>query len=293
MITVAFIGIGRMGRPMARNVARAGHPLIVSNRTTATAVAFAREVGAEVAATPREAAARADAVITMLADAAAVAEVFEGPEGVLAGIRPGAVALDMGTTGPEAVATLAGAVAERGAVLVDAPVSGSVATAEAGELALMVGGPAEAVDRVRPVLEAMGRSVHHLGPTGAGATAKLAVNNVVFALNQAVAESLVLAERSRIDAAAFYDLLEDSAVAAPMVRYRRSSFLAPETTPVTLTLELAAKDLGLVLDLARRTGTPMPQSALSLETVDRAIAAGLDGCDVADVAVHLRRSAGA
>lgn len=289
-MNVAFIGLGRMGRAMAANLARAGLPLLLQNRSEAVATELAAELGATAVATPREAAG-ADVVITMLADADALFAVLDGPDGVLAGLRPGSVLVDMGTSGPDAVGRIAPLVAERGAVLIDAPVSGSVATAEAGDLALMIGGPEDVVARIRPVLSAVGRSLHHLGPSGAGATAKLAVNNIIFALSQSVAESLVLAERAGLDPAAFYAVLEESAVSAPMVRYRRDNFLDPDGTAVTLTMELARKDLRLIAELAERTGSPMPQSALSLATIEDSIAAGLDGRDMADVAVHLRRSA--
>lgn len=289
---VAVIGLGRMGAPMAANIARAGHDVVLHNRTRATALEVAAATGAAVADSPREAAAGAEVVVTMLADASALRSVLEGPDGVLAGLGEGTVLLDMGTTGPAAVAQLRPVVEATGAVLVDAPVSGSVAAAEAGELTLLVGGPASALEVVRPVLDAVGRSIHHLGPTGSGAVAKLAVNGIIFAIGNAVSESLVVAERAGIDREAMYDLLEDSAVAAPMVGYRRDSWLDPDGTPPTFSLALAAKDLRLLVELAASLGVPVEQARTNLAMVTDAADAGLADNDMADVAVHLRDRTG-
>lgn len=285
---VAFVGVGRMGAPMAANLAAAGHDLVLHNRTRTAADRLAERVGASVADTPRDAAARADLVITMLADDTALREVCAGPDGLLAGLRPGAVLVDMGTTGPSAIADLAPAVASAGGVLVDAPVSGSVAAAESAGLTIMVGAPRPVLATVEPVLRAMGSSVHHLGSTGAGAVAKLAVNNVIYALGNALSESLVLAERSGLERERVYDVFEDSAIAAPMVGYRRQAFLHPEETPPAFAMTLAHKDLRLITELASSVGLPVEQARANLALIGRAVAAGLGDHDMADVAVHLR-----
>ncbi len=287
--TVAFLGLGRMGAAMAANVATAGHELVVYNRTTRTAVDLAARVGATVADSPRAAAEGAAVVITMLANEAAVRAVMEGPEGLLAGLRAGAVVVDMGTTGPAAIADLETVVAAAGGVLVDAPVSGSTAAAESGELTVMVGGSEEALAAVEPVLRAMASSVHHLGATGAGSVAKLAVNNVIFALGNALAESLVLAEQAGIDRAVLYDVFEHSAIAAPMVGYRRDAFLDPEGTPPAFATTLAVKDLRLITELATVLGVPVEQAQANLALMTRVVEDGLGDRDMADVAVHLRR----
>jgi 3-hydroxyisobutyrate dehydrogenase-like beta-hydroxyacid dehydrogenase len=287
-VKVAFIGLGRMGRPMATNVARGGHRLILYNRTPATAEALATEIGASVAATAREAADDAEAVVTMLADADALRETYSGDDGVAAGLQPGAIAIDMGTTGPEGVAWLDETVRGVGGTVVDAPVSGSTATATEGTLTIMAGGTEDDVERARPVLESIGSRVYHLGATGTGAVMKLAVNSVIFALGQAISESLVLAERAGIERERAYEIFENSAVAAPMVKYRRDQYLHPESTAVAFAMSLARKDLLLILDLAESLGTPMPQADIDLQSYGRAIDAGFGEQDMAALARYLR-----
>jgi 3-hydroxyisobutyrate dehydrogenase len=286
---VAFLGLGRMGAPMAANLAAAGHDLVLHNRTRDKAEELADRIGAEVADTPRAAASSADVVITMLADEAALLGVCDGPDGVLVGLREGAALVDMGTTGPTAIAALAPRTASAGGVLVDAPVSGSTAAAASAALTIMVGAPPEVFAMVAPVLQALGRSVHHLGDTGAGAVTKLAVNNVIYAMGNALSESLVLTERAGIERERVYDVFEDSAIAAPMVGYRRQAFLDPEGTPAAFAMTLAAKDLRLITQLAASLDLPVEQAEANLSLFERAIAAGLGDHDMADVAVHLRR----
>lgn len=286
---VAFLGLGRMGSPMAANIAAAGFPVTAYNRTIAKAEELAAAAGTQVAATPAAAVAEADIVITMMANADALRDVCDGPAGILASLRPGAIVIDMGTTGPEAIAALDVDVRERGGVLLDCPVSGSTATAQAAALTLMVGGPADAVEQARPVLESMSQRIYPLGPVGAGSAMKLAVNLVIFGIMQSVSEALVLAEAAGIDRAQAYDVFENSAVGAPVVKYRHANFVTPETAPTTFTLELTAKDLGLILGLASTVGTTVPLSEATLAVTRDAIAAGLGDRDVAELAVHLRR----
>lgn len=290
MVAIAFLGLGRMGRPMAANLAAAGHELVVHNRTRATAAALASEVGARVADTPAAAARDADIVITMLANEVALWDVYDGPDGVLAGLRNGAIAVDMGTSGPEAIGRLSPMATAAGGVLVDAPVSGSTAAAEAAGLTILVGAPDEAMAAVRPVLAAMGDHVYHLGDTGAGSVAKLAVNNVIYALGNAVSESLVMAERAGLDREQVYEVFANSAIAAPMIGYRRSAFLDPEGTPPAFALTLARKDLRLIVQLAERLGVTVEQAEAALSVISGAVDAGFGDHDMADVAVHLRDS---
>lgn len=288
MPTVAFLGLGRMGAPMATNVAAAGHDVVLYNRTRARADALAERIGARAVATPREAVADAAIVVTMLADEAALRGVHAGEDGVLAGLSPGAVAVDMGTTGPEGIARLAPRVADAGGVLVDAPVSGSTAAAASAGLTILVGAPDEAFAIAEPVLAAMGDAIYHLGDTGAGSVAKLAVNNIIYALGNAISESLVLAERAGLDRDRIYDVFEHSAIAAPMVHYRHDAFVDPEGTPPAFALTLAQKDLGLIVDLASSVALPVEQARANLSLVGRAVDAGLGDHDMADVAVYLR-----
>jgi 3-hydroxyisobutyrate dehydrogenase len=291
MAAVAFLGLGRMGAPMATNLAAAGHEVVLYNRTPAKAEALADRLGAVAVPTPREAASQADVVITMLADEDALLGVCDGATGVLAGLRPGGVLVDMGTTGPTGITRLRSRVVAAGGVLVDAPVSGSTAAAETGGLTILVGAPEATFRSLEPVLAAMGDRVFHLGETGTGSVVKLAVNNVVYALGNALSESLVLAERAGLDRAVIYEVFEHSAISAPMVRYRRDAFLDPERTPAAFAMTLARKDLELITGLAATLGVDVEQAEANLSLFRKAIDAGLGARDMADVAVHLRRSA--
>ena len=286
-LSVAFLGLGLMGRPMAANLARAGHPLVVWNRTSAVATEFVASVGARAARTPAEAVREADVVMSMLADGAVLSAAYGGADGVLAALRPGAVAVDMGTSGPAVVRELADAVARVGAGFVDAPVSGSVGAARDASLTVMAGGDADVVAQVTPVLQAVAARVHHVGPSGAGAALKLAINAALFALTEAVAEALVVAERSGIPPAVAYDALLDSAVAAPAVRYRRDAFLDPRV-PVSFRLDLAAKDLSLLREHCSLIGSPSPLADAVGRVVGEAVDSGFGGRDLASLVEWLR-----
>jgi 3-hydroxyisobutyrate dehydrogenase-like beta-hydroxyacid dehydrogenase len=277
-----------MGSAMAERLASGGVTVVLYNRSGDRAVALAGRIGATVSATPADAASRADVVISMVADDAAVRDLFDGPDGVAAGIRAGSVALDMSTVLPDTIRSVAPTVRSRGAGILDAPVSGSVASALNGELTIMVGGEAADLERARPVLERLSRRIFHLGPLGSGAVMKLAVNTLIFGLNGAVAEGLVLAERNGIDRALAYDVLASSAAGAPMVGYKRAAFVDPEGTPVAFSLALADKDLRLIRQLAEASDTAMPQAATNLETIRAAERSVGEDADFSTVASHLR-----
>lgn len=287
-LAVALVGTGRMGSAMGARIRSAGLPLVVHNRTPAKAEALAARTGARVAATPREAAADADVVVTSLTDDDAAHEVFGGPDGIAAGLRPGAVVADTSTIAPTTTRELADLVSRAGATLVDTPVSGSVSTVEAGTLLVMAGGDTAALEVARPVLATFATRIEHLGPVGAGATMKLAVNALVHAIDVALSEALVLAERAGLDRAQAYDVIAGGAAGAPFVQYKRASFLDPEGTPVALALRLVAKDLGLAADLARQAGAPVAQLEENRAIVDAAIGAGYGDADLSAVAVYLR-----
>jgi 3-hydroxyisobutyrate dehydrogenase/2-hydroxy-3-oxopropionate reductase len=286
---VAVLGTGRMGSAMARALASKGHELTLWNRTPEAARALAAELpGASCAPRPADAVAAADVAITMLADGPAVDAVFRGEGGVLEGVRDGLVVLDMSTVPPATSQALAPAVAARGGTLLDAPVSGSTATAATGQLTLMVGGDAAALERTRPVTDALAARVFHLGPVGTGAAMKLAVNAVVFGLDVALAEALVLAERAGVARAAAYDVFAASAVAAPLVSYKRANFVEPDTAPTLFSLDLAAKDLGLIDELGSAVGLPLAQARTNLDVIRQAAATQGGERDFALVAAHLR-----
>jgi 3-hydroxyisobutyrate dehydrogenase-like beta-hydroxyacid dehydrogenase len=279
-VNVGFIGLGRMGMPMARSLLRAGFPLTVNNRTRDRALAL-RDHGATVAESPAEIARSCDVAITMLADGTAVSAVAGE---LLAAARPGLVWIEMSTIGPDLVRELT-----NGEVTVlDAPVSGSVASAEAAALTTVVGGDRAAFDRVRPVLAAMTSSQLWLGPSGAGAAMKLALNGIVAATTEAVSEALVLAERSGIERAAAYEAIATSAVGSRFVEYKRDAFLAPADVPVAFTLELMQKDLALHLALARALRVHVPAVAAADQMLTVARASQGDDADLAAVVEALR-----
>jgi 3-hydroxyisobutyrate dehydrogenase-like beta-hydroxyacid dehydrogenase len=281
---IAFLGLGNMGRPMAARVIGAGIETVVWNRTRAVADRFATEHECRVAASPAEASAGADVVLSMLGDDAAVRSVYSGPGGVFESAPPGALLIDLSTISPDTVRELASEATRRGYAFVDAPVSGSVAAAAAGSLTVMAAGPRDAVERAEPVLSVVGSKVVHLGAQGAGAAMKLSVNTVVHALNNALAEALVLAERAGIDRLAAYEVFLNSAVAAPFVDYRRAAFEHPETTPTAFRLRLAVKDLDLALALADRVGADLPQARINRRIMRAAADAGYAEHDESAVA---------
>lgn len=287
-MNVGFAGIGRMGAPMARNLLDAGFPLSVWNRTPSRCADIAA-AGARVATSPAELAEGTDVVVTMLADAAAVEAVLLGEDGVFGALEPGAVVVDMSTIGPVAARSLAAEARMRGIGFLDAPVSGSVSSAEQAALVTMVGGEQEAFDRARAVLAAMTKRQIHLGPSGAGAAMKLAVNTMIAVTNESIAEALVLAERSGIERAAAYDVLASGAVASPFVLYKRNAFLDPDSEPVAFTTTLMRKDLRLALEVAGDLGVRLAAVEAADEILERACAAGFGDADfsrVADVIRH-------
>jgi 3-hydroxyisobutyrate dehydrogenase/2-hydroxy-3-oxopropionate reductase len=287
---IAILGTGRMGSAMSRALAADGHDLVVYNRTEDTARSLAGELGASVADSPADAAAAADVVISMLTDGDAVMALYEGEHGVLEGLREGQVILEMSTVLPEVSRSLDERVRAGGAGILDAPVSGSVSLAEAGQLTIMVGGQEADLERARPVLESLSARIFHMGPLGSGAVMKLAVNNVVMGINQSISESLVLAERAGIDRSKAYDVFSASAIGAPFVQYKRAAFLDPEGTPMAFSVDLAAKDMGLVLELGEQVGADLPQAEIDVAVLHEIADAGDGERDLSWVASHLRAS---
>lgn len=285
MTPVAVLGTGRMGGAMVGTLRRAGFDVVVWNRERAKADEVAGATGAAVVESPSDALAEADLALTSLADDAAVEAVYAD---AVEGFHPGQVVLEMSTIAPQTVLGIAPAVRARGAALLDAPVSGSVPVVERGELLIMVGGDADALDRARPMLEALSSRVIHVGELGAGATTKLAVNALVHGLGVALAESLVLAERAGVERSTAYEVFASGAAAAPFVLYKRAAFERPDETPVAFRLDLVAKDLDLILALADRVGAPMPQAVSNRDEIGSALAAGLGERDMSVLAEYLR-----
>jgi 3-hydroxyisobutyrate dehydrogenase/2-hydroxy-3-oxopropionate reductase len=276
---------------MTSVLSAAGYDLIVFNRDTSKAEAVASKTGAKVASTPAEAAGKADVILTSLADDEAVVAVYEGDEGIVSGMGPGKLAIDTSTIDPETVRRIGAAIDETGAGFLDCPVSGSVATVEAGALTIMAGGDVELVDRVRPLLETLSSRVIHVGARGSGAATKLAVNGLVHGLNVALAEALVLAERAGVDRATAYEVFVSGAGGAPFVQYKRAAYEHPDEAQVAFSLDLVAKDLELITGLGEKVGTPMSQARTGLDIVRRAMAAGLGQRDMSAIAIYLRGEA--
>jgi 3-hydroxyisobutyrate dehydrogenase-like beta-hydroxyacid dehydrogenase len=282
------IGVGRMGGAMAGTLGRAGFDLTLWSRDRSKAEEAAEAIGAGVAPSAAEAASKADVVVSSLADDAAVEEVYLGPDGIVEGIGPDAVAVDTSTISPETVTEVGAAVDATGAGFLDSPVSGSVATVEQGGLTIMVGGDADLLHRVAPVLDALATRVIHVGARGSGAAAKLSVNALVHGLNVALAEALVLAERAGVERSVAYDVFASGAAGAPFVHYKRAAYEDPDGTPVAFSLDLVAKDLELITELGGRVGATLDQAEVGLSIVRRAIEAGLGDADLSAIAVYLR-----
>jgi 3-hydroxyisobutyrate dehydrogenase-like beta-hydroxyacid dehydrogenase len=289
-VKVAFIGIGKMGLPMAGNVLRAGHELTVFNRTASRCDPL-RDDGATVAGSAAEVVRDAEVLVTMVADGDAVGAQLEGDEGFLSEAPDGLVWLEMSTIGPTAARRFAARAAEAGIQMLDAPVSGSVTVAEAAGLVAMVGGPADALERARPVLEAMTKAHFHLGGAGAGAAMKLGVNVMIASQTVAISEALNLAEAAGIERADAYDVIAAGALASPFVEYKKAAFLDPDGTPPAFALDLMRKDLKLALEQGEAAGLPLFGAGAAAEAVT--VAAGLEGGDedLVRVADALRRIA--
>jgi 3-hydroxyisobutyrate dehydrogenase-like beta-hydroxyacid dehydrogenase len=286
---VALIGAGRMGSAMGGRVAAAGHDLVVFNRTRSRAEDLAGQANTRVADSAREAAEFAEVCLVSLADDPAVTATYLDDNGLIAGLQPRAVVCDASTVAPATVRGLNPLVAQKDAILLDTPVSGSVSTVESGTLTVMVGGDQDALDRARPVLETFAKSIFYLGDIGAGATMKLVVNSLVHSLNVAVSEALVLAEKAGLDRGTAYDIFEAGAAGAPYVKYKREAFLRPGEVPVAFSLDLVAKDQELIHDLAAQVGARMEQGEASRELVAEAVSAGMAERDISEVAEFLRR----
>jgi 3-hydroxyisobutyrate dehydrogenase-like beta-hydroxyacid dehydrogenase len=279
--TVGFVGLGAMGGRMARRLLDAGYTLYGYNRTAVKAAALVR-AGMTLAASPREVAERADVVFTMVTDDTALEAVTRPPEGLLAGWRPGAILVEMSTVSPAVVERLAAAVAARSGALLDAPVSGSPATLDAGQLSFMVGGDPAALERARPYLEAIGPTITHVGPVGLAKSMKIAVNLGLAVQMLAFAEAVALAEKAGVDRARAVEVLLKSVIASPMVKYR-GPFVLGMPEEALFDVDMIQKDLRLALDMARASGVALPSVSLTHELLTAAKGLGLAKYDFAVV----------
>lgn len=292
MAKVAMIGLGRMGAAMARRFHDAGHDLIVWNRDRTKAEGIAADTGAAIAESPAAAAARAEFVVSSLADDAALRAVYLDVEGVARGIGDGTIAIDTSTVDPSTIIEIGEAIGSTNGRFIDCPVSGSVSTVESGALTIMAGGEPDLVGEVEPILSAIAQKVVRVGDLGAGAACKLAVNGLLHSLNVALSEALVLAEKAGVEREAAYEVFASGAAGAPYVHYKRDAFEHPESATVAFTLDLVGKDLDLITALGDRVGAPLEQAKVTREIVRRAVADGMGDADLSAVATHLRAEEG-
>src|ERR671917_799917 len=274
--TVGFIGLGIMGRPMAKNLMEAGYELVLHNRSPEKAEELAKEGNATAAGSPREVAEACDTVITMLPDSPDVEAVVAGEGGVLEGIRDGALLVDMSTISPVVTKELSEKVREKGASMLDAPVSGGDVGAIEGALSIMVGGSEEDFERARPLFEVMGETVTHVGPSGAGQVTK-AANQVVVALTiEAVSEALVLGSRGGVAPDKILDVLSGGLAGNKVMEVKREKFLARDFEPGGK-VEFHRKDLRIALEAGREYGVPLPATAVVCQMFEALMARGRGG----------------
>jgi 3-hydroxyisobutyrate dehydrogenase-like beta-hydroxyacid dehydrogenase len=284
---IGLIGLGLMGKPMGRNLLKAGFPVVIWNRTKAKADDLVRE-GARLAASPRDAAAQSEVLITIVSDPPALEEVLWGANGALEGLRRGSVLIDSSTVSPDLARRVAVACAERGADFLDSPVTGGTWGAEKGELVFMVGGKAEVLERVKPVLLATGQRFFHLGPNGAGQTVKLAMNLILALEVDALAEALALVAAGGVAGERLIEVMQSSMARAAVLDVKAPLILKNEFPP-SFPLRLMHKDMRLALDLARQEGVTLPATAAAFASYSAVKDASKDDPDYAAVARFWKR----
>ncbi len=290
MKRVGFIGLGLMGGPMAANVARRGFPLTVFNRDAKKAEPL-RALGARVGATPAEAAAQSEVVITMLSDAQAVRAVALGPHGFLVEAGRDKVWIDMSTVAPAQTREMAAAASSAGWQMLDAPVAGSTGPAKEGKLGIMVGGAREVFEAQRDILGAMGSHLYYVGPPGSGALAKLCINLLVAAQMASLAEAMVLAAKGGLDLSVMAEIIRGTAVASAFVDRKLGNILEG-SYPAAFPLKHMHKDVGLIVDQAHASGTPLPLTGSAHQLFTAARARGLGEEDLSAVFKLLAEMAG-
>ena len=287
---LGFVGLGVMGGGIARRLLEAGHEVHGYNRTREKARPL-EELGLVLEESPRAVAESADVVLSMVTNVAALRAVAEGDEGILAGLAPGKVWIDMTTAAPAVSRELAAQARERGADMVDAPVSGSVSTLEEGRLSIMVGGRPETFAQVEPILKDVGPKVTLVGDNGQALLLKIAINLSLQVQMVAFSEGLLLAEKDGIDREVALDVMLNSVIASPMLKYR-GPFVLEQPEEAWFNVNMMQKDMLLALDLGRELDVPMPTTAISNELLTAARGMGLAHHDFAVVFEVLARMAG-
>ena len=272
MLKVGYIGLGLMGKAMARNILRAGFPLLVHNRSHGPVDELVVE-GAQAAGSPKEVAAQVDVVFTNLPDSPDVEAVALGAGGIIEGAHPGLIFVDNSTIKPATARWIADALGEKGVQCLDAPVSGGDIGARQGTLAIMVGGPGEALERVRPVLLAMGKTITHVGGAGAGQIAKAANQIMVAAQMVAMGELLIFAQKAGADPQKVVEAIKGGAAQCWALDVKPPRLFAGNRTP-GFKAYMQAKDLAIVLETARQYGIPLPSAAIDSQLFNAMVAKG-------------------
>jgi 2-hydroxy-3-oxopropionate reductase len=287
---VGFIGLGIMGRPMALNLIKAGYELVVHARRPESMAPLA-EAGARTASSPAEVAREAPIVFTMVSDTLDVEEVILGPEGVIQGVRPDAAVVDMSTISPSSTRMIAERLRAAGAVMLDAPVSGGETGAKAGTLSIMVGGEPAAFSRVRPLFEAMGGNIVHVGPSGAGQVCKSCNQIVVGATIAGVAEAVLLAQASGVDPRKVREALLGGFAGSRILEVHGLRMIEGDYTP-GFKSRLHHKDMRIVLESAQEFGISLTTAAMVAERLDLLVERGLGEEDSAAIFEVIRGAVG-
>jgi 3-hydroxyisobutyrate dehydrogenase-like beta-hydroxyacid dehydrogenase len=285
---IGFVGLGTMGSRIAGRLLASGNAVVGTNRTASKAAGLV-ERGLDWRETPREVAEASAVIFSMVADDGALDAVTSGPDGILAGLGPHKIYVDMSTVGPQTSRELAERVRSLGAQMLDAPVSGSVPAAEEGSLTIMVGGDEDAFERVAPLLRELGRSVTHVGANGQGLLLKLAVNISIPVQMIAFSEGVLLAERGGIDPQLALDVMTESAIASPMLK-ARAPLIRHQPAEPWFDVQMMHKDIRLALETARSLDVPAPSAAVADELLTTARSLGYSERDIAvlfDVLAHM------
>ena len=290
MSKVGFIGLGVMGGQMVNRLLGKGHSVTGYNRTRSKAQ-WLIDQGMKWADSPRAVASASDFTFAMVTNAAAISAITEGSDGMLAGLGPGKIFLDMSTVSPGVSRALAARVRERGADMVDSPVSGSVITLQEGKLSVMVGGRRETFEKVKPLLEDIGPKVTYVGDNGVALSMKIATNLSLAVQMLAFSEGVLLAEKSGIAREVAVDVLTHSAVASPMIQYR-GPFVLKQPEEAWFDVNMMQKDMVLAMELGRQLDVPLPTTAISNEVLTAARGMGMEKLDFACMFDVLARMSG-
>jgi 3-hydroxyisobutyrate dehydrogenase-like beta-hydroxyacid dehydrogenase len=290
MANLGFVGLGVMGSRIVKRLLDAGHSVTGYNRTKSKAQ-WLLDAGMKWGDSPRAVAKATDVVITMVSNTSALQAVTDGPDGLLTGLRPGATFIDMSTVSPAVIRELAAQVVSKGAQMLDAPVSGSVITLEEGKLSIMVGGDRAAFDRVQPILQDIGPKVTHVGGSGLAVSMKIATNLSLAVQMLAFSEGVLLAEKSGIARETAVEVLLNSVIASPMVKYR-GPFIMGMPDEAWFNMNMMQKDMLLALEMGKQFEVPLPTTAVTNEMLTAARGMGLAEKDFAALFEALARMSG-